>query len=544
VSTIRAKTSPRKKEIDAGPVGSQSILGVPVVDVAIALGLMLAVFAIYAQTGSFDFINWDDPQYVTANPQVQAGLTWDSIKWAITAIVSTNWMPVTLFSHMLDCELFHTRAGMHHLHNMLLHLIATLLLFASLKRATGTRWPSAFAALLFAVHPLHVESVAWIAERKDVLSASFWFLALYLYIRYSERPSAGRYSLVLIAFALGLMAKPMLVTFPCTLILLDVWPLRRISAASWGRLIAEKIPMFLMSLGASSVTYHVQNTVPYPLPMRLANAVVAYAVYIGQFMLPVRLGVLYIYREAPTLWQTVGAAVLLLAITAGVIWQRKARPYLAVGWFWYLGTLVPVIGLVQVGVQSHADRYMYVPMVGLLVMIAWGGADLIANRPAFKTGIATAAALAGIAYTAMAYVQTEYWQNAGLLFAHDLEFTEGNFIAELQLGNYLMDSHRGLEAIPHFEAAVRYDPQYGEAENNIGMILAAIPGRIQEGILHFEAALRARPNLPEAHYNLALALLQLPGREDEAIAHLETVQRVAPRPDIPALIQEIRTRRK
>jgi tetratricopeptide (TPR) repeat protein len=534
--------------MQAGAVGSQSILGVPLVDVAIALGLLLSVFAIYAQTGSFDFINWDDPQYVTANPHVQAGLTWDSIKWAMTAVVAANWMPVTLFSHMLDCELFHTQAGTHHLHNVLLHFIASLLLFAALKRATGSRWPAALAAFIFAVHPLHVESVAWIAERKDVLSTCFWFLGLYLYVRYAEHPSAGRYLLVALTYALGLMSKPMLVTFPFTLLLFDFWPLRRNPQTPWVKLTAEKLPLLLLAAVASAVTFHVQRSAAamtvFPLTTRLANAVLSYAVYLGQLIFPARLCVLYIYRAAPAIWQTVAAALPVGAITAGVIYLRRTRPYLAVGWFWYLGTLVPVIGLVQVGVQTHADRYMYVPMVGLLIMIGWGLKDWIAQRPQVKTGILAAAVIVGIAYIAAAYAQTVYWQNAGTLFARAVELTEGNYVAELQLGNYLMDTHRGLEAIPHFEAALRYAPEYGEAESNIGMILGNIPGRMPEAISHFEAALRMRPNLPEAHYNLAMALAQIPGREAEAISQFEILQRLKPRPDVPALIEQLRARQK
>jgi tetratricopeptide (TPR) repeat protein len=538
-----------KSQARPGVAGPSSILGVPVVDLAIALGLILAVFAVYAQVGAFDFINWDDPAYVYDNPHVKAGLAPDSIRWAMTAVVVANWMPVTLFSHMLDCQLFHTAAGMHHLMSVLLHLLATLLLFAVLKRAAGARWPSAFAAFIFAVHPLHVESVAWIAERKDVLSTCFLFLALYLYLLYVERPTVRAYSLVALVYALGLMAKPMLVTFPFMLLLFDFWPLHRapVPSPAWKKLFGEKLPLIALSAAASSVTYAVQSTraaMPYPMPMRIANALVSYAVYIEQTFWPARLSVLYIYREAPAMWQTVAAAILLVAVSAGVIVVRRTRPYLAVGWFWFLGTLVPVIGLVQVGVQSHADRYMYIPMVGLLIMLGWAARDFVAGVkwPRAGTVVALTAVIAGIAYASAAHAQVEYWQNSGTLFSRAVEVTEGNFIAELNLGNYLMNSGRGLEAIAHFEAALRLDPQYGQAENNIGMVLANVPGRMPEAISHFEAALRLKPDLPEAHFNLASMLAQIPGRESEAIAHFEAVQRLEPRPDIPALIAQLRAR--
>jgi protein O-mannosyl-transferase len=512
---------------------------VSTLDLAIGLGLILAIFAVYSQVGTFDFLSYDDNLYVTENPHVQAGLTPESIKWALTAVVAGNWMPVTLFSHMLDCQLFHLQSGMPHLINVLFHMLATLLLFASLKRATGARWPSAFVAMLFAVHPLHVESVAWVAERKDVLSACFWFLALYAYVRYVERPTVRGYLLVALAFGLGLMAKPMMVTFPFTLLLLDVWPLRR---AQFPKILWEKLPLIAMSATVSVITYFVQRTTgavqAYALPVRIENALISYVVYIAQVLWPAGLAVMYPYRQSPAMWQAVAAGIVLLAVSAAVIFAWRTRPYLAVGWFWYLGTLVPVIGLVQVGWQARADRYMYIPMIGLLLMLAWGVAELQVKW------LVLAAAASCIACISVARMQTGYWQNSGTLFERAIDVTQDNYVAEYNLANYLMNTRRGAEAIPHFEAALRAKPDYPEAQNNLGMVLGNIPGRMPDAVSHFEAAVRLRPNLVQAHYNLAVALAQIPGRKSEALAQYEAVQRLEPSPEIAKIIEQLRAEQK
>ena len=505
-------------------------------DLAIVLVLVVATLCVYAQAGSFDFTSYDDDLYVTANQHVQSGLTPDSIKWALTAVVASNWMPVTLFSHMLDCQLFYQASGMHHLVNVLLHILAALLLFASVKRATGMRWPSAFVALIFAVHPLHVESVAWVAERKDVLSACFWFLALYAYVRYVERPSVRGYLLVALPFALGLMSKPMLVTFPFTLLLLDIWPFKRLQ-------IMEKIPLIAMSAAEACVTFFAQTSTAavqaYPFPVRIENALISYVTYIVQMFWPTGLAVLYPYQQSPQLWQAVAAVIILAGITALVLHKWRALPYLAVGWFWYLGTLVPVIGIVQVGLQSRADRYMYIPMAGLLVMLSWGARDLLVKWPSARPVLIVAATACGIACVSMAYVQAGYWQNSGTLFEHALEVTSNNYVAEYNLGNYLMNSRRGAEAIPHFEAALRIHPNYPEAQNNLGMTIGDIPGRMPEAISHFEAAIRLKPDLLQAHYNLAVALAQTPGGKAEALKHYEVIERLQPSPEIEAIIKRL-----
>jgi tetratricopeptide (TPR) repeat protein len=508
------------------------------VDLAIGLGLILAVFSVYAPVSAFDFNSYDDNLYVTENAHVLAGLTLESIKWTLTAVVASNWMPVTLLSHMLDCQFFHLESGMHHLVNVLLHMLATVLLFATLKRATNARWPSAFVAFVFALHPLHVESVAWVAERKDVLSAVFFFLALYAYV-------CRHYLLVVAAFCLGLLAKPMLVTFPFVLLLFDLWPCRADSSRRRRRIMLEKLPLLALSGLVSAVTFYVQRSTQavqsYPLPVRIENALIAYIVYIAQAFWPTKLAILYPYQPSPATWQAAAAGIVILIISALVIHAWRTRPYLATGWFWYLGTLVPVIGLVQVGLQSRADRYMYIPMVGLLLMLAWGAADVVAKWPKAKLPIAVGAVVACAACLLSTRAQTGYWQNSGTLFQRAIDVTHNNYVAEYNLGNYLMNTHRAPEAIPHFVEALRVKPDYAEAQSNLGMVLGSMPGHMADAIPHFEAAIRLRPDLLQAHYNLAVALAQV-GRTSEAIAHYEAVQRLQPSPELAKIIEDLRAR--
>ena len=509
-------------------------------DLAIALALFLAIFAVYSDVGRFDFTSYDDPLYVTQNAHVQAGLTLENLRWAWTAVVASNWMPVTLYSHMLDCQLFHLQSGMHHLVNVLLHLLSSVLLFLVLNRATAARWPSAFVAAIFAVHPLHVESVAWVAERKDVLSGLFWMCGLYAYVRYVEQPGAGRYLAVATIFAVGLMAKPMLVTFPFALLLFDFWPLRR---TRFPQVLREKLPLFLLSAVISAVTFTVQRSTEavkaFPLMVRIENALIAYVVYLAQTAWPSGLAVLYPYQQSPAVWLAIVGAILIIAVSAGVLRLRRTHPYLATGWFWYLGTLVPVIGIIQVGLQSRADRYMYLPMIGLLIMVAFGIADFAAGRPKLKVPVAVAAVACCAVYLALARNQTDYWQNSGTLFQRALDVTQDNYVAEYNLANYLMNNRRGGEALPHFEAALRIKPDYPEAQNNLGMLLGSMPGRMADAIPHFEAAVRLRPDLLEGQYNLAVALAQV-GRVSEAIVHYEAVQRLEPSPEVARIIEGLR----
>lgn len=499
------------------------------VDIAIWFGLILAILVVYAQTRHYSFVNFDDDLYVYENPHVQSGLTPQSIEWAMTAVVSSNWMPVTLFSHMLDAQLFGLQSGPQHMVNVLFHALAAIVLFMTLQRATGTRWPSAFVAFAFALHPLHVGSVAWIAERKDVLSALFWFLALYAYVRYTERPGGGRYLLVAVLFSLGLMSKPMLVTFPFALLLFDIWPLRRFE---WPKVIWEKLPLLALSAIVSTTSYFVQQSsgalISVPLGMRIGNALISYVNYIAQVFWPARLAVFYPYPRSLETWQVAGALVLLIGISLAALRALRTRPWLATGWFWYLGTLVPVIGLVQVGNQSRADRYTYIPMVGLTLMIAWGAAEAAGKRPKTKSAIAIGATLWCVIWMAVSWTQAAYWQNSETLYRHAIDVTADNWLAEYNLGHYLMDQPgRIADAIPHFEAVVRIKPRYPEGNNNLGACLMNV-GRNAEAADRFETALRAKPGFVDAHYNLGLALTRIPGRDADAEAQFEAALRLEP----------------
>jgi len=528
----RAKRSPVQPTPQANRL--TALAGQPwLPEPAIWLALILSVFVVYAQVGHFDFINYDDDLYVYNNVHVQAGLTAASVKWALTAVVSSNWMPVTLISHILDGQFFHMQSGMHHLVNVAFHMLAAVLLFVALRRATRARAASAFAAFVFALHPLHVESVAWVAERKDVLSACFFFLALYAYVRYTEKPGLGRYLAVLLPFCLGLMSKPMVVTFPFVLLLFDKWPLRRVR---WPKILWEKTPMFALSAGACVVTYWVQRSTgavqAIPFATQAENAMVSYLTYIRQMFWPTRLAMPYPYAQSVAAWQAALAAIVVLGVSALAIylWRTRpdAAPYLTTGWFWYLGMLVPVIGLVQVGTQSHADRYTYLPTIGLSVIVAWGAADVVAKWPRVKPVVVGLAVVSCGACMALASAQAASWQNIETLYQHAIDVTDNNWVAQYNLGQYLMDKPgRGADAIPHFEAALRIKPNDVKTNNNLGACLLD-HGRAAEAIPRFEAVLRAEPDIAEAHFNLALALSQTLGRASDAVPQFETALRLKP----------------
>jgi tetratricopeptide (TPR) repeat protein len=493
----------------------------------IYLALFVATFAVYAQVGQFDFVNFDDPEYVA-----HQGITPERLEWAFTSGEAANWFPITRLSHLLDFQLFGLRSGWHHLVNVLLHAGSTLLLFAFLNRSTHSRWPSAFVAMVFALHPLHVESVAWVSERKDVLSAFFWFLTLWAYVRYAEHPTATRYSLVLLPFCLGLMAKPMIVTLPFVLLLWDIWPLRRLTS----RTVWEKIPFFVLSAAAAIATYLVQQhsgavqaLSVRPLGLRVENALVSYVVYIVKMFWPNGLAVFYPYpRDLPT-WPAALAALALIAISVQVLRSFRVHPYLAVGWLWYLGTLVPVIGLVQVGAQARADRYMYVPMIGLIVMLAWGARDVVRHWPRAKPAMAALAAAACLFMAVLTWVQINYWQNSESLFRHALDVTDNNDVAHHNLGNQLAEDPARLpEAISHFQEALRINPDSARTHTDLGSALARIPDRLPEAIAEYEAALRIAPEAAIPHNNLGNTLLKIPGGLPRAISEYQTALRINP----------------
>jgi tetratricopeptide (TPR) repeat protein len=500
--------------------------------------LFLATFAVYAQVRHFDFVNFDDPEYVTANSHVRAGITAANIAWAFTSGEAANWFPLTRLSHMIDYQMFGPRSGWHHLTNVLLHALAVLLLFAFLNRSTGQRWPSAWVALIFALHPLHVESVAWVAERKDSLSAVLGMLALIAYLHYARGPSRGRYVLVLLVFVLGLMAKPMLVTLPFLLLLVDVWPLCRVKDWSWpgiARLVLEKIPFLLGAGAAAMVTYLVQqaggavrSSDAFPFALRVENALVSYIIYIAKMFWPARLAVFYPYPAEVPAWQAVAAALAIAGISVLVLRSVRNFPYLAVGWFWYLITLAPVIGLVQVGAQARADRYTYIPMIGLTIMLAWGAADLAGRLPRAKPAIAVLASAACVCCAVLTWVQTAYWQDSRTLFQHAVDVTGGNYLAHHNLGVALAETPADLnQAIAHFQTALRIKPGYARAHTDLGSAYAKLPGRLPDAMAEFRAAIAIDPELAIPHNNLANTLAQA-GQWAEAISEYETALRIDP----------------
>jgi tetratricopeptide (TPR) repeat protein len=497
-------------------------------DLLICLFLLAAIFAVYSQVRHFDFVNYDDPDYVS-NAHVRNGLTTQNLTWAFASVDDANWFPLTRISHLLDLQLFGFNSGPQHLTNVLLHAISAVLLFWLFQRMTGARWPSAFVAFVFALHPLHVESVAWVAERKDVLSTLFLFLALWAYLNYVKRPAIGRYLLVVLWFCAGIMSKPMVVTLPFMALLLDVWPLRRFSR----RAILEKLPLLAISAAASIVTYLAQqeagsvasfNEIPFAL--RAGNTLVTYVTYISQFFWPVNLAVFYPYPAGSSLWPPTAAALLLAGITVLALRSFKRRPYLAVGWFWYLCTLVPVIGLIQVGLQSRADRYTYVPLIGLSIMLAWGFADLYTLRPAAKSAVAVLGVLACSVWSYLTWLNLANWRDSVSLFQHASQVTSENYVAYNNLGAALQERGQTTEAVADIQEALRIRPQYPDAQNNLGDALLA-QGKTDEAAPHIQEALRLDPGLPEAHINWA-TVLNKRGQHAEGAAEYRVALQLEP----------------
>lgn len=513
----------------------------------IAVVLAVLAFLPYAQTIEHDFIDYDDTVFVTDNPEVRAGLSWEGIQWAITAFHAGNWLPLTWMSHMLDVSLFGLDAGWHHLVNALLHACSTALLFLALFRMTGAVLPSAFVAALFGIHPLHVESVAWVAERKDVLSGLFFMLVLLTYERYVRSGGAGRYLLVVLCFALGLLSKSMVVTVPFVLLLLDVWPLGRTSFAvaangpaakpvPWGKLLLEKLPFFLMTIVVSIITVAAQreggamNLMErelLPFGVRLANAVVSYAAYLGKTFWPRSLALIYSHQGANLSgWKIALSAVVLVAVTLMVM-RKVRRPYLAVGWFWFVGMLIPVIGLVQVGKQAMADRYTYLPLIGIFIMIAWFFKDTMSNASALrKKIIACAAGAVLLVFLTAAIVQASYWRDYTTLLRHATLAVPDNWLAHRMLGNTLADKGLTDEAIAEYRESLRIQPWNSYGHNNLAVELVR-QGKYPEAIEHYREAIRIRPAYAEAHNNLGNALA-VTGRREEAIELYREAIRLRP----------------
>lgn len=491
--------------------------------VILLAGMTLAVFS---PVVSFQFINVDDPVYVTANDHVQQGLTWRNATWALTALEAANWHPVTWLSHMLDVTLFGLNPGGHHATSLLIHTLNVILLFLWLRRMTGELYRSALVAALFAVHPLALESVAWIAERKNVLSTLFLLLALWMYVGYARKPGVLRYLLVAFLFILGLMSKPMLVTLPFALLLLDYWPLGRLgfgpksagstepAAAVFLWRCAEKLPLLLLAAVSSVLTLKAQaldtEIKVVPLASKVANALLSCGTYLWQMMWPSRLAIFYPYRDRAIFsWPVMASLVCICLITALAVWQIKKRSYLAVGWFWYLGTLVPVVGLVHVGDIAHADRYTYVPLLGVFIAIVWAGAELATRLPALRYALASCAGLAVVALAAAAAHNVSYWHDGISVSEHALAVTGPNSLMEKALGEALYSQGRMKEALEHLTLAVQIQPNE-IALYEIGTV-KMLQGKIDEAEFYFEQALRypgeARA-LAQARNSLAVIEMQ------------------------------------
>ena len=473
---------------------------------------------------------------------VNRGITGAGLAWAFTTFHATNWHPLTWISHMIDCQLFGTNAGRHLLVNALIHLANTLLVFWFLLRTTHARWLSALVAALFALHPLHVESVAWASERKDTLSTFLGLLSLIAYVRYTEAPSIGRYAWVAITLGLGLLAKPMLVTWPLVMLLLDYWPLRRLQGlntrdqlAVLRNLVLEKLPLFALVAASVIITFIAQSHggavrtfAAAPIAFRFSNALVSYAKYLLLTVWPHNLAVYY--PLAPTgisAWQTIGAAFLLIAITALCFFQRRIRPYLIVGWLWFLGTLVPVIGLVQVGGQTMADRYFYIPSIGLFIALVFGLAD-IAKRwrvaPSLSAGIAGGVLLI---LATLTNAQVQRWRDSFTLFEHTLAVTPPNIQIERNLGLALGGSGRYDQAAAHFGKTLQIDPNFYDGLVGMG-VTREFQGRLPEAIDYFQAAIRSHPDAPTAHVQLGRALWKQ-NRDQAALEEIRRASQLAPK---------------
>jgi len=516
--------------------------------VIIALALVAMVLVAFWAAGGNQFLLFDDNVYVTENETVLKGLTWEGTLWAFTATHAGNWHPLTSISHMVDVQSFGLNPRGHHLTNILFHALNTGILFLLLKAMTGALWRSALVAALFAVHPLHVESVVWVAERKDVLSTLFWLLTMWAYYWYTRQPGISRYLPVVLFFGLGLMAKPMLVTLPFILLLLDFWPLQRwkgvwssreaaspLSLPPAGRILLwEKIPLFALTAASSVVTFLVQrrwgavaSMEEHPFISRLSNALVSYAAYIVKMFWPSRLSALYPFQQdGLPLWQIAGSVLMLSIISILVVLAIRRYPYLAVGWFWYLGTLVPVIGLVQVGYQAMADRYTYVPLIGLFIALSWGAADL-SERWLKSPGLTAVAGMAVLMpLVAVTRAQTEHWKDSITLFSHVLDVTSDNWVAEYNIGTYLDDQGRSAEAVSHYGEAVRIRPEMWQAHFNMGKSLALL-GDDEKAIAHCREVIRLKPGFLDARNLLAISL-DKQGRFEESMAQYREAIQIDP----------------
>lgn len=538
--------------------------------------LSAAILIVYFQVRGFEFVNFDDPAYVLSNDLVKKGLSREGFQWAFQSISAGNWHPLTMISHMADVELYGMDAGGHHWNNVLIHVVNSLLLFGVLRLMTGSVWRSGLAAGLFALHPLHVESVAWISERKDVLSTFFLMLTLWCYTHYVRNYKIVWYILTFLFFTLGLMSKPMLVTLPFILLLMDFWPIKRIGFGEKSncgkfefstKVIWEKVPFLFLTLLFSVATFAVQRQIGaveswnvYPLYDRIANAIVSYVLYLGKTVCPINLSVFYPRPSAWTWWQVFGSLLLLGLLTWISIRSAKKYPWLFVGWFWFVGTLVPVIGIVQVGLQAMADRYTYIPLIGIFIAFSWSLFEVFKRYQFGRIVLVAFAAILLLNLTLGSFFQTQHWKNTRTLFEHAVSVDPGNYLAHTLLGADLMWDGETKKGLSHIQTALQLNPNYAkahhvmglflfnigetdkaaryfsrsvqlneydaESHNHLGIILAH-QGNTADALMHFQKAIEIRPHMIEAYYNLG-SFWARQGRYDDAIIYFKKALEIAP----------------
>jgi tetratricopeptide (TPR) repeat protein len=501
------------------------------VHIFICLGLALIVIVPFYQTSQFKFVIYDDSRFILSNKNIQSGFDRGSVSWAFTTLFASNWQPLTWLSLMLDYKMYGTNAGGYHVTNVLIHLVNTLLLFLIFGRMK-----SGFVAALFAVHPLHVESVAWVMARKDVLSTMFWLLTMGAYAYYADNPSIRRYGWVFIAFGLGLMSKPMLVTLPFVLLLLDYWPLRRFQGGAFiagRRLILEKIPLIALSAIVSVLTIHGQGSSgalksfgDIGLSDRMVNAVVSYGGYVARMLQPVNLTCFYPYQTSFPLSILLPSVALLVALCLLSLRYISSAPYLAMGWLWYLITLLPVSGIIQVGDQAMADRYTYIPLIGLFIIIAWGIPDLLKGNPYYRHIIPVAAGATILLLVILTFNQTAIWKDSRVLFEHAIAVTEGNYVAHNNLGIYFYGRKRFGEAAYHFEKAIQIKPDDEKHLNNLGLALFW-QIRFDEALAYHLRAIAIKPGFADSYYNAAYVCFYT-GRDNDALEYYRKALHLRP----------------
>ena len=529
--------------------------------------ILIAVTSVFWQVCEYDFVDFDDREYVSDNKWVQKGITRDGLEWCFAAAHSANWHPLTWVSHMVDVQFFGMDAGMHHLSNLIYHLINAFLVYLCLTRMTDETWKCAFVATIFALHPMNVETVSWISQRKTLLGTCFWLIVVWSYIKYVKEQYRVAYWLSLLFYAMGLLSKPILVTLPFSLLLLDHWPLSRTSKKGLISLIVEKLPFFLLSAISSVITFLVQRSAGavadlniYSLPVRFQNAIVSYLRYIEKMLWPENLSAFYPYPIRMPLWQIWAAGIGLFAIFFIAISEWKRRPWIIVGWLWFLGNLFPVIGLVQVGSQSMADRYFYVPGIGLFILLTWTFAGQVVLKKNKGTLVAIAAFLVLSGAMAISWKQAHYWENSIMMYQRIIAVSPHSDMGHFGLGVVLADQGKTEEAITHYRKAHRSNPNNFETQINLGTALMergeideallyfkqllqkhpndaklhnnigiafSKSGKIQKAVSHFKYALKIEPEMPEAHNNLGVALFRL-GKLEDALDHFQYAKRLNP----------------